>query len=96
MSELSSKGQGDGSSQWVGPGASTACHGHPEKRGHGGGDEPRGPEAWVSAQFPARGTPARCGPAGKFAALCGSGTYHFPGIFAVLKRMIKERPHFPS
>lgn len=40
MSELSSKGQEDGSSQWVGPGASTACHGRPEKRGHGGGDEP--------------------------------------------------------
>ena len=56
MSELSSKGQKDGSSQWVGPGASTACHGRPEKRGHGGGDEPIGPEARVSAEFPAGGT----------------------------------------
>ena len=40
--------------------------------------------------------PARCGPAGKLAALCGFGRYHFPGIFAALKRMIKEHPHFPS
>ena len=44
MSELSSKGQGDGSSQWVGPGASTARHGRPEKRGHAEEDEPSGPE----------------------------------------------------
>lgn len=39
---------------------------------------------------------ARCGQAGKFAALCASGAYHFPGIFAALKYIVKGHPHFPS
>lgn len=40
--------------------------------------------------------PAGCGRAGKFAALCGSRTYHFPGIFAALKRICKEASPFPE
>ncbi|EPY77959.1 hypothetical protein CB1_001149004 [Camelus ferus] len=31
---------------------------------------------------------------GKFAALCGFGTYHFPGIVAALKRIVKGHLHF--
>lgn len=39
---------------------------------------------------------ARCGRAGKFATLCGLGTYHLPGTSAVLRRMAKGHPRFPS
>ena len=44
MSELSSKGQEDGSSWWVVPAASATRHGPPGKWSRGGRGKPSGPE----------------------------------------------------